>query len=86
MERCSFPLFADNKMKVALVAVFLLLGLMISDARQVRKDGPMIPRDEIVRLYKTMRYYDSLKAKETGPVPVNDDAELDESKPCGVIC
>jgi integrase len=63
-----------------------LLGHASLAATQTRKDGPMIPRDEIVRLYKTMKYYDSLKAKETGPVPVNDDLELDDSKPCGVIC
>ena len=72
---------ADKKMKVALVAVFLLLGLIVSDAQwnMGRKDEPAIPRDEIETLWDTVKQYDLFK--DIKPVPVREDAKIDEIHP-----
>ena len=66
---------ADKKMKVALVAVFLVLGLMVSDAHWLMgKREPANPRDEIETLRETMKHYD-LPIK---PAPVRGDAMMEE--------
>ena len=68
-------------MKVALVAVFLLLVLMVSDAQWTmgQKDKPTNPRDEIEALWETMKQYDLLK--DIKLVPLNVDGKMDESQP-----
>ena len=74
----GFYLCADKKMKVALVAVFLLLVLMVSDAQWTmgQKDKPTNPRDEIETLRETMKHYDLLK--DIKPAPVRGDAMMEE--------
>ena len=67
-------------MKVGLLAMFVMLGMMVvvcdgfvSHSSILQAGDETSSKDEIARLVKTLRYYDSLKQMK--PVHVEDNSE-----------